>query len=99
MANGTDEDFNIIFNQYKHAPLNESKLQLTSDFGTYLVKVKNGDNIKKGVDEMMRFRNVIPEQYRNFTDPTFKQAFDKIAKAKKEEGNTQSADYINGLLK
>ncbi len=99
MANGTEEDFIIIFNQYKNAPLNESKLQLTSDFGNYLVKVKNGDNVKKGVDEMMKFRNIVPEQYRNFTDPTFKQAFDKIAKAKKDEGNTQVADYINGLMK
>ena len=99
MANGTEDDFNIIFDQYKKAPLNESKLQITSDFGNYLVKVKNGDNVKKGVDEMMKFRNIIPEQFRNFTDPTFKQAFDKIAKAKKDEGNTKTADYINGLMK
>lgn len=99
VANGTEEDFLTIFNQYKKAPFNESKLQLTADFGGYLVKVKSAENVKKGLEEMMRFRNVIPQQFRNFTDPTFKQAFDKIAKAKKEEGNPQLATYIEGLLK
>ena len=99
MSSGTDEDFDIIFGQYKKAPLNEAKLQLSADFGKYLVKVKDGDNVKKGVDEMLKFRNIIPEQFRNYTDPSFKSAFDKIAKAKKDEGNNQVADYINSLMK
>jgi hypothetical protein len=34
---------------------------------------------------MMRFRNVIPEQFRSFVDPTFKSAFDKLSKAKGAE--------------
>jgi hypothetical protein len=51
------------------------------------------------VDEIMKFRNQIPEQYRGFIDPGFKQGFDKISAAQQANGNTELADYINGLLK
>ena len=47
----------------------------------------------------MKFRNQIPEQYRGFIDPAFKQAFSKISTAKKAEGDNKLADYIDGLLK
>jgi hypothetical protein len=47
----------------------------------------------------MKFRNLIPEQYRQYVDPGFKEGFSKISRAKKEEGNTELADYISGLLK
>jgi hypothetical protein len=47
----------------------------------------------------MKFRNLIPEQFRNFTDPTFKTGFDKISKAQQQAGNKESADYISGLIK
>ena len=99
ISRGDESDFDIIFSQYQKAPLNEAKLQLTTDFGAYLVKVKNADNVKKGIAEMLKLRNVIPEQYRNFTDPTFKSTFDKIAKAQKDAGNIALSDYINGLMK
>ena len=47
----------------------------------------------------MKFRNQIPAKFRSFVDPGFKQAFSKISAAKRSEGNTQLADYIDGLLK
>lgn len=99
MSGGTESDFDFIADQYNIAPPGEEKLQLTVDFGEYLIKVKDEDRVKKGVGMMLKFRNLIPEQYRKFTDPAFKQAFGKLAAAKKEQGNSQLADYINGLLK
>ena len=47
----------------------------------------------------MKFRNQIPEQYRGFIDPGFKQGFNKISAAQKQAGNDQLADYVNSLLK
>ena len=43
----------------------------------------------------MMFRNQIPEEYRNFTDPSFKAAFDKLSKAK----GTEITDYISSVFK
>jgi hypothetical protein len=47
----------------------------------------------------MKFRNQIPEQYRGFIDPPFKQVFAKISAAQQQNGNADLANYINGLLK
>ena len=99
MTNATAEDFDLIYDQYKNAPLNEEKLQLSSKFADYLATLKDNSKIRKGVDAMMTFRNVIPEQFRNFTDPFFKQAFGKITAAKTGAGDKDLVDYINGLIK
>lgn len=99
MANATEADFNFLLNQFKSSPLDENKIKGAISLATYLSKVKNADNVKKGVDEIMKFRNQIPEQYRGFIDPGFKQAFNKISAAKKAEGNNELANYIDGLLK
>ena len=98
IANGKEEDYDIVSNFYKDAPLSETKVQLSVDFANYLAKVTNTEKIKKGVDLIMVFRNFIPEEYRSFTDPAFKQAFSKLSKVKKDQGNREAAVYIDGLL-
>ncbi len=99
MSGGREEDFNSVFNQYKKAPPSEEKIKLSNEFATFLIKVKDAGKVRSGVDEIMKFRNLIPEQYRQFVDPGFKEGFSKISRAKKEEGNSELAEYINGLLK
>ena len=67
---------------------------MTEAFGTYLEKVSNLSNVKKGIDMILKFRKAIPEQFRGFTDPTFTSVLDKLGKAKGQE----IADYIaNGM--
>ncbi len=99
ISNGTEDDFDAVANFYKDAPPSQEKLQLSNEFADYLIKVKNADKVKKGVNLIMKFRNLIPEQFKNFTDPTFKSAFNKLSKAKRDEGNKELADYIGGLMK
>ncbi len=99
MSGGTEADFDFVLNQYKTAPPSQEKIQLTSEFADYLGKIKDAGKVRKGVDEMMKFRNLIPEQYRNFTDPAFKSSFDKLSKAQQQWGNKEVADYISGLIK
>ena len=99
MNSGTDADFDFISNQYSSSPPNQEKLQTSADFAVYLIKVKDPDKVKKGLAMIMAFRKLIPEQYRGFTDPPFKEAFSKLAAAKKDQGDNQLADYINGLIK
>jgi aminopeptidase N len=99
MENATEDDFNIILENYKNSPLSQAKIQETAKFGNYLVNVKKADNVRKGIDAIMNVRNQVPEKYRNFVDPGIKQTFHKISIAKRSEGNTQLADYVDGLLK
>ena len=53
------------------------------------------NKIKTGIDDVMSVRNNVPEQYRKFTDPSFKKRFDKLSKAKGRE----IEDYIKMLYK
>ncbi|MEP6928079.1 MAG: M1 family metallopeptidase [Ginsengibacter sp.] len=99
MANATEDDFNIVLDNYKTSPPSQTKVQGSIAFANYLTKIKNAASVKKGIDEIMKFRNEIPERFRSFVDPGFKQAFAKVSAAKRSEGNNQLADYINGLLK
>ena len=68
-------------------------------FAKYLSSLKNKENVRKSVDEIMKFRSQIPAQYHSYIDPTFKNAFNKISQAQKADGNTDLATYIDGLLK
>lgn len=97
--NASEDDFNFILDNFKNGPLTQTKVQETMSFASYLAKVKNADDVKKGVDAIMQFRNKIPDQYRKYVDPAFKQAFSRISNAKKAEGNTELSSYVDGLLK
>ena len=99
MKNATESDFDFLYNYFKNESLSENKIKDAFTFEKYLIQVKDGEKVKKGVDEIMKFRNQIPEQYRGFIDPGFKQGFDKISAAQQANGHTELADYINGLLK
>ncbi|MGH2564649.1 MAG: HEAT repeat domain-containing protein, partial [Ginsengibacter sp.] len=103
MKNPTEDDFDILLENYKSPITSQeeamAKIRGTATFADYLSKLKNDENVKKGVDEIMAFRNQIPPNYRSYVDPGFKKALNKISDAKRSEGNTQLADYIDGLLK
>jgi aminopeptidase N len=98
-ANATEADFETLFTLYKNASLSQAKIQGSIALANYLATLKDAAKVKKGVDEIMKTRNMIPEQYRTYIDPAFKQAFGKISAAQKTAGNNEVADYIDGLLK
>jgi len=99
MQNATEADFDFLLNQFKNSPFTETKIQSAMMFAGYLTKVKDAAQVKKGVDEIMKLRNQIPQQYHQYIDPAFKQAFGKISAAQKTAGNNEVSGYIEGLLK
>jgi hypothetical protein len=51
--------------------------------------------IKKGIDDVIHFRSMIPEQYRTYTDGAFKKGLDKLAASKGGEID----GYIKSVFK
>jgi aminopeptidase N len=92
---GTEADFDFITKRYNEAPLSQEKIAETIEFCNFLSKLSDINKVKMGIDNVIKFRNAIPEQYRDFTDPPIKQGLDKVAKAKGEE----IKNYINVLFK
>jgi len=99
MKNASPADYNFLLGHFKNEPLSEDKIKSAFTFAKYLATIKDPEQLKKGVDEIMKFRNQIPEQYRGYIDPAFKQAFSKISATQKALGNSEIANYVNGLLK
>jgi aminopeptidase N len=91
MENGTEADFDFILQQYKETPPGQQKFEATAAFCEYLSKLNDPVKIKQGVDEVVAFRNIIPENYRSFTDPILKSALEKVANAK----GGDVAEYIH----
>ncbi len=90
MENGTESDFDFIYNRYNEMPLSQEKVSGTEAFCAYLEKVQNVANIKKGIDAAIAFRMQVPEQFRSFVDPSIKGGLDKIVKVK----GTEIEEYI-----
>ena len=95
VSKGTEADFDFISAQYRNAPATFDKVQMTTKYADYLSKLNSTANIKKGIDDIMAFRNLIPEQFRGNVDPGFKSALAKISKAKGSEID----DYIKAVFK
>ncbi|WP_462251645.1 M1 family metallopeptidase [Ferruginibacter sp.] len=95
MSKGSEADFDFIANSYDKAPPSQEKVAASATFAAYLEKVQNIANVKKGIDKIIEFRNLVPEQFRSFVDPTIKGGLDKLAKAK----GSEITEYIKGLWK
>jgi len=95
---GAPEDFNFILDHFKNLPLSGEKIRSTAAFAKYLATVKDKDNVRKGVDEIMNFRKQIPAQYLKYVDPGLKNAFSKISAAQQQFGKSDVAKYIDGLI-
>lgn len=92
---GSEADFDFIVNRFDDMPLSQEKLGNVATFASYLEKVKNIADVKKGIDTLIKFRNAVPEQFRSFTDPGIKSGLDKLGKSKGKE----IEDYISNAWK
>ncbi|MEO6188424.1 MAG: M1 family metallopeptidase [Ginsengibacter sp.] len=98
LKNGSEEDFGFLLQHLKQSQLSQAKIREAIVFSAYLAEVKNTANVKKGVDAIMDFRSNLPGYLIKNIDPAFKQIFDKISAAKRTEGNSELANYIDGLI-
>lgn len=97
-TNGTEADFDMLLDMYKKLSPSQEKVMATMKFAGFLLKIKDGEKVKDGVNAIMDFRNMIPEQYRSFVDPGFKKMFNSIAEAQAKEGHAEVADYVRKLI-
>jgi aminopeptidase N len=79
LSQGTEADFDIISNIYNDAPLSQEKVTATGKYAAYLAKLNDLTKVKKGVDNIVAFRNAIPEQFRSFVDTSFKKSLAAVA--------------------
>jgi aminopeptidase N len=96
---GDENDFDIITDNFSKMPLSQTKFNFLQTYSNLLAKVKNTDKLKRGVDEIVKFRDAIPSQARANTDPFINNTILKNLATKKDgEGLKDQADYIKSKM-
>lgn len=95
ISKGGESDYEVISKLFDETPFGQEKVGMAFGIANYLNKVTDPARIKKSIDAVMAVRKSIPAQYRNMSDPAFKQVLDALGKAKGKEIET----YINKATK
>lgn len=104
IKSGDESGFPIIASAFADMPLSQAKFNLIQPLSELLGKVSNLDNLKKGVDLIVDFRNDVPEQFG--LTPVINGYLKNIITAKEKASAVATAnstiksqiDYINSKL-
>lgn len=63
IKSGDENSFDEITKAYSSMGLSQAKFNLTATYANMLGTIKNTEKVKRGIDEIVKFRDAIPEQY------------------------------------
>jgi len=96
-STGDESMADELIGGFAKMPMGQEKFQQLNALGTYLGALKNTVKVKEGVDEIVKFRDGIPEQFQNQTNPFINGVILVELFKKKEEQS--KADASNTALK
>ncbi|TMI61241.1 MAG: M1 family peptidase [Bacteroidetes bacterium] len=98
VASAGDESMSEeIIGGFAKMPVGQEKFQQLNALSAYLTALKNTEKVKQGVDEIVKFRDAIPEQFQSQTNPFINGVVLKDLLTKKDEQS--KADAGNTALK
>lgn len=97
---GDESEFDFIADKYESLNMqSEEKFQMTQPFAALLMKTKDAEKFKRGIEIIVAFRESIPAQYRTQTDPYFNvKVLGEILKAKKQKGENELVKLVSAAL-
>jgi hypothetical protein len=88
----------MILNSFEKMGMSQRKFQLVQPISNFLAKSGNSVTVKRGVDDIAKFRDDIPEAFKSQTDGPINGILKELAKKKAEAGSKELADYIKSKL-
>lgn len=108
MVKSGDENLaDKIIGDFAKMPMSQDKFQTLNTLSIYLTAIKNPEKVKRGIDEIVKFKDGVPVNYRSQTDPSIngmvlKGILNKKNKEAKENAGNDSlkelVDYIKSKL-
>jgi aminopeptidase N len=96
---GDESSFDFIEKSFNDMPVSQAKFQTLKSFSDLLVKIKDPAKFKKGIDDIAKFRDAIPEAYKVQTTPFIDGVILKgIATKKGAAGEKELADYATSKI-
>ena len=105
-ASGDESLEEDIIGGFNKLPVSQAKFNALGSLGIYLGALKNTEKVKAAIDKIVEFREAIPQQFRNQTDPFIIETLQNIVTKKEEalkadSGNTalkELVDYIKSKI-
>ena len=95
----SENDFVSLAVRFDNLPFGNEKFTVLQSFANFLKRVKNTPDFMKGIDMIVRFRDMIPKQYRQQIDPYLNgMILNSIALSKQSRGMTEQADYVKSKI-
>jgi len=96
---GDESSFDFVLSSFTKMPLSQEKFTAIASLVNLLEKVKTKANFEKGIDEIVKFRDLMPEQIRVQTTPYINNMILKgLADKKDAAGDKVFADYVRGKI-
>jgi aminopeptidase N len=96
---GDESSFDLVTETFVNMPLSEAKFNFLNSYSSLLAKVQNSEMLKRGVDEIVKFRDAIPSGIKPQTDPYINNTILKgLATKKDTEGLKDQAEYIQSKI-
>lgn len=95
---GDESAGDIVLSNFEKMPLSQAKFESLQSLVEFLVKAKNTETVKRGIDDLAKFRDDIPESFKDQTSPVINMMLKNILKKKEEAGLKDQADYIRTKL-
>jgi len=98
IKSGDESSFDLISDNFEKMPVNQEKFMFIRPYSELISKVKSTTQVKRGVDLIVKFREAIPQAYRNQTDGFINNALSGIAAKKTAAGLQEQADYVKSKV-
>ncbi|MBS1597587.1 MAG: M1 family metallopeptidase [Bacteroidetes bacterium] len=96
---GDQSQFDLIATEYDKMPLSQKKMDNLPYFAAMLLKIQNTEQVKKGIDAIVKVRNTVPKSQREeFAVLINDNILKPIAERKKAAGLKDQSDYITSKL-
>ena len=95
---GDESAGDIVLSNFEKMPLSQAKFESLQSLVEFLIKAKNTGTVKRGIDDLAKFRDDIPESFKDQTSPVINMMLKNILKKKEEAGLKDQADYIRTKL-
>jgi aminopeptidase N len=94
-----ENEFETLAERFDKLPFGNEKFSMLQSFADYLKRLKNTPDFMKGIDMIVRFRESIPEQYRQQTESYFNGLIlNNIATSKQASGLTEQAEFVRSKI-
>jgi len=98
VANGDESGTEIITDYFKSLPFGQEKLDALQSIAFALSKTKSLQNLQKGVEALIEFRDKIPLNYKDQFGPIVPNILQGLQKAKDAAGQKDQSEYLKKIM-